>query len=172
MKIAIIGAHCVGKTTLAEKLREHLKDYNLRIEPYYELEELGYVFSEIPDVGDFIEQLKYSIKQISESDDNVIFDRCPIDILAYIKALNRFENIQLLYDKVESTIDEIDLIVFVPIEEPDVIDCQDYPELRHDVNEILNDSISGFDFGIETVKVKGNLSDRTNQVLDKISSIM
>lgn len=169
MKIAITGAHRVGKTTLAEKLHEYLTNYELRPEPYYELEELGHVFSEIPDFDDFIEQLEYSIKQISTSRDNVIFDRCPIDILAYIQAINESEDIQSLYHKVQSAIAEIDLLVFVPIENPDLISCpeSELPGLRYQVNEIMNEWI--WDFDIETIKVNGILSARTNQVINKVS---
>jgi len=117
MKIAITGAHRVGKTTLAEKLQEYLVDYELRMEPYHELTELGYEFSEQPNVSDFLEQLDYSITQISTSDRNVIFDRCPIDFLAYIQAIDGSGNIQSIFNKVESIISELDLLVFVPIEE-------------------------------------------------------
>ena len=65
MRIAIAGAHRVGKTTLAEKLQEHLPGYTLNTEPYYELEESGYIFSERPDMDDFIKQFEFSIKQIT-----------------------------------------------------------------------------------------------------------
>ena len=169
MKIAITGAHRVGKTTLAEKLQEYLADYELRTEPYSELEELGYEFSAIPNVDDFIEQLEFSIKQITTSGDKVIFDRCPIDFLAYIHALDESVNIQSIYTKVESIMSEIDLLVFVPVEQPDLITCQelDFPELRFRVNEILNEWI--LDFGIETLEVKGTLLNRKDQVLGKIS---
>lgn len=169
MKIAITGAHRVGKTTLAEKLQEYLTDYELRIEPYFELEELGYLFSELPDVDDFIEQLEYSIKQITTSGNNVIFDRCPIDYFAYIQAIDKSINIQSIFNKVKSIITEIDLLIFVPIEKPDIITCaeSDLPDLRNRVNEILTDLI--WDFGIETLEVKGTLSDRRDQVISKIS---
>lgn len=169
MKIAITGAHRVGKTTLVEKLQENLADYDFRMEPYYELEESGYEFSEGPNVDDFLKQLEYSIKQISTSDYNVIFDRCPFDFLAYIQAIDKTKNIQSLYNRVESIMKEIDLLIFVPIEEPDLILCQesDLPKLRNKVNEILNDWI--LDFVIETIKVKGTLLNRRDQVLNKIS---
>jgi len=165
MKIAITGAHRVEKTTLVEKLQEYLADYDFRIEPYYALEESGYEFSERPNVDDFLKQLEYSIKQISTSDHNVIFDRCPIDFLAYIQAIDETKNIQLLRNKIESVMAEIDLLVFVPIEEPDLMICQesDFPKLRNKVNEILNELI--FDFSIETLKVKGTLLNRRDQVL-------
>ncbi|MFD2600874.1 ATP/GTP-binding protein [Flavobacterium suzhouense] len=169
MKIAITGAHRVGKTTLAEKLLEHFPEYELRPEPYYELEELGYEFSETPNIDDFAEQLNYSIKQITASSDNVIFDRCPIDIMAYLEALDGIQYINSMYDKAESAMEDIDLIIFVPIEEPDIITYQksDYPELRDTVNEILKESV--YDFGIEVIEVKGSLPERISQVLAKIT---
>jgi hypothetical protein len=66
---------------------------------------------------------------------------------------------------------KINLLVFVPIEEPDLILCQesDFPKLRKRVNEILNNWV--LDFGIETIKVKGTLLSRLDQVLNKISEI-
>lgn len=169
MKIAITGAHRVGKTTLAEKLQENLADYSIRMEPYYELEELGHEFSETPNVDDFLEQLEYSIKLIPTSYQNVIFDRCPIDFLAYIQAIDETKNIQSLFNRIETIMTGIDLLVFVPIEEPDLLLCQesDFPKLRSKVNEILNEWI--IDFGVETIKVKGTLLNRRDQVLSRIS---
>lgn len=170
MKIAITGAHGVGKTTLAEKLQEHLPDYELVAEPYYQLEELGYEFSETPNADDFAQQLNYSIKQIVAGGDNVIFDRCPVDIIAYIEALDGIHYINSMYDKAESAMAEINLIVYVPIEQPDVISSpKEYPELRDSVDEILKESIP--DFGIEMIEVKGSLSHRVNQVLAKIAAL-
>ncbi len=168
MKIVITGAHRVGKTTLAEKLQESLVDYELLKEPYYELEELGYAFSEIPDVDDFIAQLEHSVKQIAINDNNVIFDRCPIDFLAYIQSIDGPERIQSIFNKVEGIMSEVDLLVFVPIENPDLISCpeSELPELRHQVNEILNEWI--WDFDIEAIEVTGTLSARVNQVIQKI----
>lgn len=50
MKLAVTGAHRAGKTTLVEKLQESHPDYKYYPEPYYALEETGYIFSEIPTV--------------------------------------------------------------------------------------------------------------------------
>ena len=169
MKIAITGAHRVGKTTLGETLLESLPEYELRQEPYYELEETGHVFSEIPTVEDYLEQLEYSMDQIRKSEDNVIFDRCPLDILAYIQTMNSLENIPSLYRKVQRIIPELDLLVFVPVEDPDVLSCpeSELPELRYQVNEIVTEWV--WDFGIETIEVHGTLSERREQVLRKIA---
>ena len=168
MKIAITGAHRVGKTTLAEKLHESLPHYHYTQEPYYDLEETGHVFSETPNLDEYLEQLEYSVDQILKGGSNEIFDRCPIDFLAYIQAIDASETLQSLYNKVQNVITEIDLIVFVPIEDPDLISCpeSELPELRSRVNKILNEWI--WDFGVETIEVKGTVSARRDQILNKI----
>ena len=171
MKIAVTGAHRTGKTTLIEMLSELLPEYIIKAEAYYELEETGHIFSEMPVPEDYLLQLDYSIDKITTPDDNVIFDRCPIDMLAYIQASNEFGNIniQSMYQKVQRSMTEIDLLIFVPIEEPDIIRCaeSELPELRKQVNEILNDWVR--DFNIDVIEVSGSLLARRNQVIDYIS---
>lgn len=168
MRIAITGTHRVGKTTLAEALQVSLPDYEYTVEPYYELEELGYGFSEKPTVDDFIEQLEYSVKQVETSGEDVIFDRCPVDFLAYITALDGSINTTRYDDRIESIMTSIDLLIFVPIEEPDLIVCHeaDMPGLRYRVNEILIERVR--DFGVEVLEVKGTLQQRLTQVLNKV----
>lgn len=170
MRIAITGAHKVGKTTLAEDLAEHLSGYTLNKEPYYELEESGYLFSEIPDVDDFIKQFEYSVQQIEEAGDNTIFDRCPIDILAYIHAIDQSRNIESLFETAQTILSTIDLLVFVSIETPDLISNQqtDLPKLRYKVNDILDNWI--WDLGIDVIEVNGTVSNRREQLLNKINA--
>lgn len=79
MRIAFTGSHRVGKTTLAEEIADSLPDYEFIIEPYLQLEEEGYLFSEVPTLDDYIEQFNFSVEQLQNSVDNVIFDRCPLD---------------------------------------------------------------------------------------------
>ncbi len=169
MRIAIIGAHCVGKTTLAEGLLERLPGYTLEIEPYYQLETLGYEFSEMPTAEDFIEQFNYSTKLLAKNESNVLFDRSVIDILAYLHVIDPGRNIQSLFETAQSIMTGIDLLVFVPIEEPDLIPSSqtNLPRLRSKVDDLLRNWI--WDFGMETIEVKGPLSKRIDQVLTKIS---
>lgn len=168
MRIAIIGAHKVGKTTLAEELLEHLPEYTLEMEPYYQLEASGYEFSEIPTVDDFIEQFNCSVKLVSKSESNVIFDRCVVDILAYLHVIDPGRNIQLLFETAQTIIAGIDLLVFVPIEEPDLISGHqtDQPQLRSLVNDLLYDWIT--DLSIKAIEVSGTSSNRRDLVLAKI----
>lgn len=173
MRIAITGAHKVGKTSLINELREALPDYEFKAEAYYELEEKGFSFSDVPTGAEYMALLKHSIEQINSSEDNVVFDRCPVDILAYIQAEDELDSsdIQLWYNKIKNIMSEIDLLVFVPVEKPDLIGCteSDLPMLRDIVNEILNDWV--WDFNLNTIEVTGSLSERKDQVLKQISKI-
>lgn len=169
MRMAIIGAHCVGKTTLAEELQEHLPGYTLEIEPYYQLETLGYEFSATPAAEDFMEQFTYSARLLAKNESNVLFDRSVIDILAYLHVVDPGRNIQSLFETARSIMAGIDLLVFVPIEEPDLIPGYqtNLPKLRRKVDDLLHNWI--WDFGMETIEVNGPLSKRRDQVLAKIS---
>ncbi|MBP1163160.1 GTPase SAR1 family protein [Chryseobacterium sp. PvR013] len=107
MRIAIFGAHKVGKTTLAEELLENLPGYTLETEPYYQMESSGFEFSEEPNAEDFVEQFNYSVQLISQSSNDVLFDRCFIDILAYLHILDPHRNIKPLFEKTQAMISEI-----------------------------------------------------------------
>ncbi|RKE47086.1 AAA family ATPase [Sphingobacterium detergens] len=170
MRIAIFGAHKVGKTTLAEELLENLPGYTLELEPYYQLEFSGYEFSEVPTPEDFIEQFNYSAKLVLESGDEVIFDRCVIDILAYLHVIDPHRNVAHFYETAQTLIAEIDLFVFVPIEEPDLIPKHqiELPKIRNQVDHVIRDWIQ--DFGIPVIEVYGTLSERRDQVMARISS--
>ena len=137
------------------------------MEPYYQLEASGYEFSEVPTVEDFVEQFNYSVKLVSKTESNVIFDRCVIDILVYLHVIDPDRNIQLLFETAQTIIAEIDLLVFVPIEEPDLISVHrsDQPKLRRLVNDLLY-SWRG-DLGIAAIEVSGTLVSRRDQVLAK-----
>lgn len=170
MKLSITGTHRVGKTTLAERLSENLTEYEIKQEPFYELQESGVMFSAIPTLDEYIEQLKYSIKKTYTDQDNLIFDRSPIDLLAYVYALDKTKNIQTLYSEVQNAIEQIDILIFIPVETPDLIKCaeSDLPSLRLQVNDILKEWI--WDFNIEIIEVKGTLNNRTEQVLNRINN--
>ena len=127
---------------------------------------MGYVFTEIPTVDDYIDQFNFSVKQIAASGNDVIFDRCPLDLLAYIFAQSGQNNLQKLYDKMIKAMSQIDLIIFVPIESPDFIICQesDLPNLRLEINEIIQGWIG--DLSNEIIEVSGTLENRKKQILN------
>ncbi|MEJ2880536.1 ATP/GTP-binding protein [Pedobacter sp. GR22-6] len=169
MRIAIVGAHNVGKTTLAELLSDSLPGYTLTMEPYHELTESGYEFSEMPDAVDFVMQFEHALKQIATLEKDVIFDRCPFDILAYVHAVDPTRDLQNYFREMQRVIAELDLIVFVPIEDPDLIPWQksNFPKLRLRVDDILKEWIADFD--IEVIEVSGTTLQRKDQVLRGMS---
>ncbi|MNX89466.1 hypothetical protein D3C86_1214810 [compost metagenome] len=67
---------------------------------------------------------------------------------------------------------EIDLLVFVPVENPDVIITNEpeFPELRAKVDDLLHEWIDDFD--IETIRVSGTLRQREEQLLRRISEML
>lgn len=127
MKIAVAGAHRTGKTTLADILPAASPDFHVVEEPYVQLIEEGHSFSEMPGLSDFELQLERSIESILGADENVVFDRCPYDILAYL--LTHEDRLGFDIDRrlprVLEAVRGIDLIVFVPIENPDRIACDE-----------------------------------------------
>lgn len=171
MKIALTGSHKVGKTTLAEKLQESLHDYIFVPEPYEELEEKGMLFAETPKLEDFILQLNHALEASSMDEPDVVFDRCPLDLLAYIYVIGGPEASKNFYMKVREAMTDIDLFILVPIEIPDLIGCpeNESPELRKKVNDLLEEWIS--DFEVETITVKGTVAEREEQIIRRILEI-
>lgn len=169
MRIAFTGTHKVGKTTLAEELADELPGYEFYNEPYLQLLEKGYPFSEIPTADEFIDQFNYSIKQIEQAGENAIFDRCPLDILAYIYAVDKDIVTQQFYGKMMNALSQIDLLVFVPVEMPDVMICQpsELPGLRADVNDFLLMWMEDLSNN-EIITVQGTVANRKKQILDCI----
>lgn len=172
MKIAFTGAHGVGKTTLSEQIAGYLPGYLLLPEPFLQLEEKGHTFAYPPQAEDFSEQLRYSIEQTDIDETDVIFDRCPLDLLAYLYATGNIGETQRFYTRVREAMEEIDLLVFVPVENPDVIDSSTttFPELRKKVNDLLQEWITDFD--TETIRVQGTPRQREEQLLRRISELI
>ena len=118
MRIAISGSHRVGKTSLAEALASILPGYELASEPYHALEEEGHEFSDMPSLDDFLLQLERSLASLEQSGPNTIFDRCPLDIVAYLQTHEERDAFHLSdsADRIRGAMARLSLLVFVPIE--------------------------------------------------------
>jgi predicted ATPase len=90
MRIAVTGTHGTGKTTLIEDFAALKPEYHPVPEPYFELLQKGHCFSDPPMIDDFSSQLDQNIRTVLEtkSDDKVLFDRCPFDLIAYMEVLS------------------------------------------------------------------------------------
>ena len=169
MRIAISGSHLVGKTTLAEALAEALPRHELVPEPYHLLEEDGHEFAEMPSIEDFELQLERSIQCVQESGTDVVFDRCPLDILGYLVTHRHADAFQLedWMPHVREAVAKLDLIVFVPIEDPDRVDVpRPQARLRSDVDMALRDLIVDDAYGLEidVITVAGTPGARLREV--------
>jgi predicted ATPase len=174
MRIAISGTHFSGKSTLVEALSEALPQYTIVEEPYHLLQEEGYEFAELPSIEDFELQMERSIESMEESAANVIFDRCPADILGYLLSHADAEAFDLKewLPRVQSAMRKLDLIVFLPLEEPDriVLPLSQDAAYRLCVDEKLKEIIleNLFDFDVDVLEVTGSPKMRVEQVLAQI----
>ena len=174
MRIAISGTHHSGKSTLVEELSAVLPGYLTVEEPYSLLVEEGHEFAEMPSVEDFELQLERSIECLGEGEPDVIFDRCPVDMLGYLVAHPDAEAFHLgkWLPRVQAAIDTLDLIVFLPVEERDRIALPPSVDagFRLDVDQTLKEILleDSLDLGMEVVEVTGSLRERVRQVLSHL----
>lgn len=176
MRIAVTGTHRVGKSTLIEALEERLAEYRVIDEPYHLLEEEGYEFASPPSLEDFLEQLRRSMELLEDEEDgrNVLFDRCPLDFLGYLLTHEESASFDLeeWLARIRSTMETLDLVVFVPIEERDRIQlpAHEDPELRTAVDEKLAWMLfdDPFELGVEVLPVHGSRTARATQVLERL----
>lgn len=85
MRIALIGSHCTGKTTLFNALREVYPDYRFVEEYIQTLQKMNIPFNEV--CNDMTQYIASDICINELHGDNIISDRCLFDVLAYSKYL-------------------------------------------------------------------------------------
>jgi len=173
MRIAISGTHFSGKSTLIATLLKQFPNFTSVEEPYVLLEEQGYEFSNPPSIEGFEQQLEFSVRSIMESRKNTLFDRCPLDCLAYALALGEVD-VDSWIQKMDSAIQLLDLIVFLPIEDRDriPIPVSEDLKLRKKVDENLQDILLNDSLGIlkdvEIIEVMGSVEKRVKMVKGKL----
>jgi hypothetical protein len=171
MKIAVSGSHCSGKTTLVEALSHALPTHEVVDEPYYLLEEEGHQFAEVPSLEDFELQLDRSIQCIVSSATDSLFERCPVDFLAYLFVHRDFKGFDVAtwLPRVQDAVEQLDLIVFVPVEDPDriLVPHAEHPSLRRRVDEQLRKFLfdDPWEFQVSVLEVTGASGERARRVL-------
>lgn len=176
MRIAFSGTHRAGKSTLLEHVAELLPGYTTVDEPYYLLEEEGYEVAEVPSIEDFEAQLERSIASLEDSGDNVLFDRSPADILAYLVTHDDAESfdVDTWLDRVTDAMNTLDLVVFVPVEARDRIALPSHEdrEQRMAVHEKLEAFLIDDEHGcdLEVLRVEGDVRSRVDQVMARVGA--
>ena len=125
MRIAISGTHQIGKTTLINDFVKSHPEYEFKPEPYHILQdEHGIEFSQDPTMDCLLTQLDFSIDLLNKSGNskNIIFDRCPVDFIAYAMYItdeeHTYVNDSIIAEKfpaIKEALENLDLIVFLPI---------------------------------------------------------
>ncbi len=163
MKIVIVGAQCVGKTTLVNDLKKHV---NLPVlqEVALKMIKEGYKLDQNVTVETEYEILKRQV-QLEESQDDYLADRCLIDLLAYVNVLFEYEDELLLSITAELMKSNYDLILFIEPEFPMVdnghrsMDVSFQKEINNEIKKILKNG------KFKHYKISGDREKRVKQVL-------
>lgn len=145
MRIAVSGTHCSGKTTLVEDFLERHPEYTHEPEPYELAEAQGAGFSAELTAADVWQQLEISVERLSAyaPGSNVIAERCPIDFLAYLEALNvlRREDTSRMLNAARECMSRgmasIDLLIVLPLTDEIEAPEDEDPKLRAAMNRSL-----------------------------------
>lgn len=182
MRIAVSGTHFMGKSTLIEDFIKKHPHYKYEAEPYYKLQDEGSGESLLEaNLDSFLEQLDYSIDQLNEyaHEENILFDRCPVDFLAYIMHELNQENIAIhdsevfeRFADIKEALNNLDLIIFLPMTRSDSIEyTEENPRYRIAVDacfkEIYRDEIYGIfpeNTHLEILEISGDRAERIRKL--------
>jgi thymidylate kinase len=201
MKIAIIGTHGTGKTTLLNELvkmpelqnykviseipRKYLEQNNLQIQDVLDSEELSNQFQ----AHNWTEQWEQEGRMFDQDTEiNFISDRSLFDVMAYAMCSNHTETRRIgerCYEELTRSRIEYDLLIYVPIEwemsQEDIgnnrCNSEEYrKEIDKKIFTLVNDLISSneHDYGCSTVlvEVKGSVEERLENVRELISNLI
>ena len=128
MRIAISGSHSVGKSTVVNDWIAHCPHFKREEEPYRALGLYGPYEILFRDASTKLHngiQLYYNISRMyryAKCSDDVIFDRCPIDYLAYSQYTANKKTtdindafVESMVPTVRESLDHLDLLAFVPM---------------------------------------------------------
>jgi len=177
MRIAVSGSHCSGKSTLIDAFLIEHPNYVHEPEAYDVLQELhGESFAAEPTADDLMRQLEYLVRRLGvyKPDDLVVFERSPVDYLAYMLALEKLQRSgadrrlsNCAADIVSQSIALLDLIAFIPIDGSRIETPEDEdPRLRRSVDKILGEILLEDDLGLfaenrhQVVEVAGSIEQR------------
>jgi hypothetical protein len=173
MRVGISGTHGTGKTTLAEALCAHLPGHVAAYEPYYLLEEEGYEFGFPPSLEDYRALLACSVRSLTSPPllPEVIFDRTPLDYLAYMAATGADPSEEASTAALHPAFGSLDLLVITPItpETEHVLPAAEMPGLRLQMNDALlelvyDDPLNAWG-DIPVLELSGPLDRRLDAVL-------
>ncbi len=129
MRIAVSGTHFMGKSTLIEDFIKAHPEYRSEAEPYYKL--LEEEPSLEPSFDSLVAQLDYSIAELNQyaNEPNIIFDRCPVDFIAYAMCIADQDDIDIYdtelsdrFPEIKQVLNQLDLIIFLPLKKDNFLE--------------------------------------------------
>jgi hypothetical protein len=158
MRVAISGTHCCGKSTLIDAFLAGHSNYVHEPEAYEALQDLyAEAFAAEPSADEFFSQLEYHVGRLHEyrAGDHVIFERSPVDYLAYLLALGDLDrdkaDAQLAERSLEVVRGSIVLLDFIVLlRAGHVVSSSEDPKLRLAVDRRLEGILLDDDFGLFT----------------------
>jgi predicted ATPase len=177
VRVAFSGTHRAGKSTLVAAVAARLPRYATVDEPYVLLEDDGHEASDPPSIEDFEAQLARSIETLADAPADVLFDRCPADVLAYLLTHPDGDgdggDAEAWRERVRDALPALDLIVFVPIEAPDRVAVAAHEDRawRAAVDAalealLIDDALGG---EVEVLRVEGDVAARVRQVMARLA---
>ncbi|HEY1644491.1 MAG TPA: AAA family ATPase [Streptosporangiaceae bacterium] len=141
MRIGVSGTHGTGKTTLVGELCARLPGHVAADEPYVLLEDDGYEFGFPPSAEDYQAQLARSVQLLRSSGPDVVFDRTPVDFLAYLAAQGADADVDPAV--LRPAMAGLNLLIILPVtvETEQLLPAAELPQLRHAVNNALLDLV-------------------------------
>lgn len=168
MRIALCGAHGVGKTTLAQKLSEHF-DLPVLEDIVVTAHHLGFVINE----GTPLEtQLWLTGKQLEQEKINARFvaDKCIFDYYVYADALDMDAALVEVVKKAALNTHNYDYVFYIAPEFPIVDDG--LRSLNVDFQSGVDKVYLSFlqNHNIPYVQLTGSVEERFQQILDQVNA--
>ncbi|HEV7275418.1 MAG TPA: AAA family ATPase [Devosiaceae bacterium] len=156
MRIAVTGTHGCGKTTLIADFTAAHPGFEAVPEPYWLLARDGVPFADGATTADLEHQLQLSCTLLLEQvpGPGVVFDRCPLDFLAYLDVVSAAEGFEWLpggrlLHRIGTALATLDLVIFVPLLAPDEIAVPiEHSPLRRRVDRRLKTMLRQDDLGL------------------------
>jgi hypothetical protein len=140
-------------------------------EPYVLLGDEGYEFEFPPSLDDYRAQLRESLRLLGSAGPRVVFDRTPLDFLAYLAALGAGPEGEADPSAVRSALARLDLLIVTPVtaETERVLPRPGLPRLRETVNDTLLDLLASDPLeawaDVPVIELSGPLDRRLGAVL-------
>lgn len=181
MRIAVSGTHASGKSTLISDFVGAHPGFAALPDPFELVDESD----DAPNRQSFLNQLQVSVERLgtSESPPDYIAERCPLDFLAYLAALELLDG-QVLRDDVAARAEaisaaalrQLDVLVILPLNSTDAIWVpeEENRPLREAMNDALlelSDDLDHVDHHPRVVELTGDRERRLRHLETTIAEV-